>query len=166
MTTVYTYSEARQKLATLLDEVVKDGQVLIQRQDGTLFVVQQQAEAGSPLDVPGVDLALTRAELVSFVQEGRQDWREAAVLHEVGDDYTTAVSSFITCENRTDNHITLHCAPCSQLPQHHTQADLPATISRYVNHASYQDALAYAQTVHLPIKHCPFCQPPAGCEPD
>ncbi|MCA9980520.1 MAG: hypothetical protein KDD89_06800 [Anaerolineales bacterium] len=161
MTTVYTYSEARQKLATLLDEVVKDGQVLIQRQDGTLFVVQQQAEAGSPLAVPGVDLALTRAELVSFVQEGRQDWREAAVLHEVGDDYTTAVFNFTTYENQTDNHITLHCASCAQLRKH-----LSPTTGRYVNHATYQDALAYAQTAHLALEHCPFCQPPAGCEPD
>lgn len=165
MTTVYTYSEARQKLATLLDEVVNEGQVLIQRQDGTLFVVQQRAQGGSPLDVPGVDLALTREELVRFVQEGRREWRELAVVREEGDDYT-AVLSFTTYEHPAKAHITLHCAQCGQLRKHHSKTDSRPNSSRYVNHASYQDAVAYAQTVSLPLKHCSFCQPPTGCEPD
>jgi antitoxin Phd len=69
---VYTYSEARQKLATLLDKALRDGEVLIKRRDGQVFVVRPQTPRGSPLDVEGLDLDITAAEIVAFVQEGRR----------------------------------------------------------------------------------------------
>jgi len=69
---VYTYSEARQKLATLLDKALRDGEVLIKRRDGQVFVVRPQTLRGSPLDVEGLDLDITAAEIVAFVQEGRR----------------------------------------------------------------------------------------------
>jgi len=37
---VYTYSEARQKLAQLLDEVLEEGEVRIKRKDGQEFLVK------------------------------------------------------------------------------------------------------------------------------
>ena len=69
---VYTYSEARQKLATLLDQVLQEGEVRIKRRDGQVFVVKPEAERGSPFDVPGVDLDVRATEIVRFVQEGRR----------------------------------------------------------------------------------------------
>jgi antitoxin Phd len=69
---VYTYTEARQKLATLLDKALREGEVLIRRRDGQVFVVKPQASQDSPLDVEGVDLNLKAAEIVAFVQEGRR----------------------------------------------------------------------------------------------
>ncbi|MCU0523144.1 MAG: type II toxin-antitoxin system Phd/YefM family antitoxin, partial [Anaerolineae bacterium] len=36
---VYTYSEARRNLATLLDRALQQGGVLITRRDGQVFVV-------------------------------------------------------------------------------------------------------------------------------
>jgi prevent-host-death family protein len=69
---VYTYTEARQQLARLLDEAARDGQVLIKRRDGQVFVLQPQPSKTSPLAVEGVDLDLTRDEIVAFVQEGRR----------------------------------------------------------------------------------------------
>ena len=69
---VYTYSEARQKLAALLDKALRDGEVLIKRRDGQVFVVRPQTQRGSPLDVEGLDLDITAAETVAFVQEGRR----------------------------------------------------------------------------------------------
>jgi antitoxin Phd len=69
---VYTYSEARQKLATLLDKALRDGEVLIKRRDGQVFVVRPQTPRGSPLNVEGLDLDITAAEIVAFVQEGRR----------------------------------------------------------------------------------------------
>lgn len=69
---VYTYSEARQKLASLLDEARRKGQVRIKRRDGTEFVLRPIETGGSPLDVPGVDTDLTREEILEAVRESRR----------------------------------------------------------------------------------------------
>jgi hypothetical protein len=37
---VYTYTEARQNLATLLDKASREGEVLIKRKDGQMFKVE------------------------------------------------------------------------------------------------------------------------------
>ena len=71
---VYTYTEARQNLATLLDKALREGEVLIRRKDGQVFVVRLQPRLGSLLDVEGVDLNLTASEIVAFVHEGRRDY--------------------------------------------------------------------------------------------
>ena len=71
---VYTYTEARQNLATLLDKALREGEVLIRRKDGQVFVVRPQPRLGSLLDVGGVDLNLTASEIVAFVHEGRRDY--------------------------------------------------------------------------------------------
>jgi PAS domain-containing protein len=70
--TVYTFSEARQKLATLLEEAVVYGEVRVRRKDGKVFVIVPEEVNGSPLDVEGVDLDITRQEIVGFVHEGRK----------------------------------------------------------------------------------------------
>ncbi len=71
---VYTYTEARQKLATLLDQAVKEGEVKIKRKDGQTFVVRPERKKGSPLDVGGLDLGLTTDEIVAFIREGRREF--------------------------------------------------------------------------------------------
>ena len=68
----YTYSEARQRLATLLDQARREGQVQIRRQDGSTFVLQPVVSDRSPLDVPGVRSRLRRGELVELVREERE----------------------------------------------------------------------------------------------
>jgi hypothetical protein len=68
----FTYSEARQGLAALLDRARRDGAVRIRRRDGQSFVLRPDVRRGSPLDVPGIDLALSDDEIVSLVHEGRR----------------------------------------------------------------------------------------------
>lgn len=68
----YTYSEARQRLATLLDQARSEGRVQIRRQDGSVFVLQPVVSDRSPLDVPGVRGRLRRGELVELVREERE----------------------------------------------------------------------------------------------
>lgn len=68
----YTYSEARQRLATLLDQARREGRVQIRRQDGSTFVVQPVVSDRSPLDVPGVRSTLRRGELVALIREERE----------------------------------------------------------------------------------------------
>ena len=50
---VYTYSEARQRFASVLDAAQRDGAVRIRRRDGRTFVLQPEASTRSPLDVEG-----------------------------------------------------------------------------------------------------------------
>ena len=69
---VYTYSEARQRLSALLEKARRDGSVRIRRRDGQVFVVHPQAPTQSPLDVGGLDLGLSRQEIVELVREGRR----------------------------------------------------------------------------------------------
>jgi antitoxin Phd len=69
---IYTYSEARQRLAALLDQARRDGEVQIRRRDGQRFVVQPARPTGSPLDVPGLSTRVTTKELVDFVRESRR----------------------------------------------------------------------------------------------
>lgn len=68
----YTYSEARQKLASLLERALTEGMVRIRRKDGQAFVIQPATVMGSPLDVAGIDLNLSRTEIVEFIHEGRR----------------------------------------------------------------------------------------------
>lgn len=70
--TTYTYSEARQNLATLLEKAKQEGEILIKRKDGTFFVVRPLSIDKSPLDVGGVELNLTKGEIVDVIREVRE----------------------------------------------------------------------------------------------
>ena len=76
MARVYTYSEARQNLATVLENAAREGEVRVKRRDGQVFVITPQTDRLSPLDVDGVDLKLSREEIVRFVREGRRVYGE------------------------------------------------------------------------------------------
>ena len=68
----YTYSDARQNLAALLEQAARDGEVRIRRRDGRVFVLRAQPPEGSPLDIGSVDLGVTTAEIVDIIREGRE----------------------------------------------------------------------------------------------
>ena len=72
MAAVYNTSKARQSLAALLEQAAREGEVRIQRKDGQVFVIRPLTDGRSPLDVGGVDLHLSREEIVSAVREGRR----------------------------------------------------------------------------------------------
>jgi PHD/YefM family antitoxin component YafN of YafNO toxin-antitoxin module len=69
--TIYTYSEARQNLASLLEQARSEGEVRIKRRDGQEFVIKPVRAKGSPFDIKGVDLDLSAEEIVAAVREGR-----------------------------------------------------------------------------------------------
>lgn len=68
---VYTYSQARQKLAAVLDEAEVSGKVLIRRRDGRTFALVPEQAKESPLDVPSIQTEVGTDELVSIVRKGR-----------------------------------------------------------------------------------------------
>ncbi len=73
MSAVYTYSEARQNLASLLEKAIHDGEVRVKRKDGQIFVIiPDTTTTGSPLNVEGIDLNITKEEITEFIHEGRK----------------------------------------------------------------------------------------------
>jgi antitoxin Phd len=69
---VYSYSEARQKLATILKQAESTGKVIIRRKDGRTFALIPEKIAASPLDVPTIEAKISTEEIVDFIREGRE----------------------------------------------------------------------------------------------
>ncbi len=77
MAKTYTYTEARQNLASVLAQAEKDGEVRITHRSGKVFILRPETSDRSPLDIPGVDTGITRHEVLESVREGReQDIRD------------------------------------------------------------------------------------------
>jgi prevent-host-death family protein len=72
MTKLFTYSETRQNLASILKIAETDGEVLITKRNGKKFVLRPVSENKSPLDVPGIDVGMTREEIIDSIREGRE----------------------------------------------------------------------------------------------
>ena len=56
-----------------MDRAKKEGAVRIRRRDGQIFVLRPEKIAKSPLDVPGINLNLSRDEIVELVRAGRRE---------------------------------------------------------------------------------------------
>lgn len=69
---VYTYSEARQKLANVLKQAECNGKVIIRRKDGRTFALIPETIPSSPLDVPTIKANVTTKEIIDYVREGRE----------------------------------------------------------------------------------------------
>jgi hypothetical protein len=69
---IFTLTEARQKLASLLERAAMYGEVRIKRRDGQAFVIKPQKRKGSPLAVDGIKLNLSRDEILESIEEGRR----------------------------------------------------------------------------------------------
>jgi hypothetical protein len=67
--TVYTYSQARQNFATVLNKARDEGEVLIKRKDGQFFVLKPEMVKKSPLDVKGIAPFLNTKELIDIIRE-------------------------------------------------------------------------------------------------
>lgn len=70
--TTYTFSEARQKLSSVLEKARTEGEVIIKRKDGSTFVVKPSSKVCSPLDVQGISISLSAKEIVEIVREVRE----------------------------------------------------------------------------------------------
>ena len=68
----YSFTEARQHFASLLEEAKKEGVVCVKKRDGESFYIKPAAQKKSPLDVKGVNLDITASEIVDIVRKGRE----------------------------------------------------------------------------------------------
>lgn len=72
MTAIYTYSEARQHLASVLEKATQEGEVRVRRRDGTVYIIRPEKSRGSPLDVAGINRPVSLAEILASIAEGRR----------------------------------------------------------------------------------------------
>ncbi len=68
---IYSYSEARQKLASVLDEADSTGKVFIRRRDGRTYALVPEGIPTSPLDVPSISADISTQEIVSLIRHER-----------------------------------------------------------------------------------------------
>ena len=68
----YSFTEARQHFASILDEAKREGAVCIKKRDGEAFYIKPAVQKKSPLDVKGVDLGISSSEIVDIIREGRE----------------------------------------------------------------------------------------------
>ena len=69
---MYTYSQAREKLADILEES-KNEEIVIRRRKGDMFSISPRSPSRrSPFDVPGLSKKITRKEIVEAIRESRE----------------------------------------------------------------------------------------------
>lgn len=73
----FTYSNARQNLARLLDIAMKQGEVRIRRRDGTSFIIkpENQRFPKSPLNVKGIEVkGIGMNDVLKAIKENRKEY--------------------------------------------------------------------------------------------
>lgn len=70
---IYTYSEAREKLARILEES-KTEEVVIRRRKGDMYAIVPKSASPrrSPFDVPGLGKSISREEILDAIRESRE----------------------------------------------------------------------------------------------
>jgi len=75
---VYTYSEARQRLADVLN-IARSEEVVIKRRGGETFSIIFKKSKKSPFDVPGIQTKATTKDILAAVRESRERFAEQDV---------------------------------------------------------------------------------------
>ena len=75
---VYTYSEARQRLADVLNNA-RNEEVVIKRRSGETFSIIFRKSKKSPFDVPGIQTKATTKDILTAVRESRERFAEQNV---------------------------------------------------------------------------------------
>ncbi len=70
--TIFTYSQARQNFASVLDIASREGSVKIRRKDGRIFSLSpEEPSKKSPLDIRGVNTKATTTDILFAIRESR-----------------------------------------------------------------------------------------------
>jgi prevent-host-death family protein len=68
---VYTYSEARQRFAEILNNARKE-EVIIRRRGGESFSIILKRNAKSPFDVPGIKTKASTRDILTAIRDSRE----------------------------------------------------------------------------------------------
>ena len=69
--TIYSYSQARQNFSSLLNQAKEEGEVMIKRKDGSTFILKPISVQYSPLDIEGINIDISREEIVDIQRKIR-----------------------------------------------------------------------------------------------
>ena len=72
---VYTYSEARQRLSSILN-IARTEEVIIKRRSGDTFSIIFRKSEKSPFDVPGIQTKATTNDILNAIKESRGRFAE------------------------------------------------------------------------------------------
>jgi prevent-host-death family protein len=75
---VYTYSEARQRLAAVLN-MARTEEVVIKRRGGETFSIIFRKSTKSPFDVGGIETKATTRDILEAIRDSRQRFDEQDV---------------------------------------------------------------------------------------
>ena len=75
---VYTYSEARQRLAKILN-IARTEEVVIKRRGGGTFFIIFRKNLKTPFDVPGIKTKATTNDILDAVKKSRERFPEPDV---------------------------------------------------------------------------------------
>jgi prevent-host-death family protein len=68
---VYTYSEARQRFAEVLN-IARNEEVIIKRRGGETFTIVFKKAPKSPFDIPGIKTKATTKDILAAIKDSRQ----------------------------------------------------------------------------------------------
>ncbi len=68
---IYTYTQARERLAAVLEEAKRD-EVIIRRRNGDQFRVALREPSSSPFDVPPVRTRVTTRDILEALRDSRE----------------------------------------------------------------------------------------------
>jgi PHD/YefM family antitoxin component YafN of YafNO toxin-antitoxin module len=68
----YNFSEARKNFASVLETAKQEGIICIYKRNGEAYYLTPAKVKKSPLDVEGIDLRLSRSQIISIVGESRE----------------------------------------------------------------------------------------------
>jgi prevent-host-death family protein len=68
---VYTYSEARQRFAEILN-IAREEEVMIKRRGGETFTIVFKKTQKSPFDIPGIKTKATTKDILEAIRDSRE----------------------------------------------------------------------------------------------
>lgn len=68
----YSFTEARQHFASILEEAKKEGVVCIKKKNGEAYHIKPVISKKSPLDIKGVSVGISSQEIVDIIRSGRE----------------------------------------------------------------------------------------------
>ncbi len=72
---VYTYSEARQRFAEVLN-IARNEEVIIKRRGGETFAILYRKSSKSPFDVPGIKTKASTQDILDAIRESKERFSE------------------------------------------------------------------------------------------
>ncbi|TSA45890.1 MAG: type II toxin-antitoxin system Phd/YefM family antitoxin [Deltaproteobacteria bacterium] len=76
---VYTYSEARQRFAEVLN-IARKEEVIIKRRGDETFSVNFRKKSKSPFDIPGIKTKATTNDILAAIKDSRERMAEQDIL--------------------------------------------------------------------------------------